>query len=211
MRRVFDLICATTGLVLLSPLFAVVALAIKREDGGAVLFAQPRVGKDFRKFRVLKFRSMVPGADHLTPLTVPGDARVTRVGRVLRKYKLDELPQLVNVVRGEMQMVGARPEIERYVQMFLLQYAEILRDRPGITDPATLAYRREEEAFSAGDVEAQYVTSILPRKLELSLEHARCRTFLSDLGIIIRTLLSLHAAPRGTRPAPETEGGQAST
>jgi lipopolysaccharide/colanic/teichoic acid biosynthesis glycosyltransferase len=179
---------AASALLLLAPLLAVIALAIKLEDGGSVLYSHQRVGRNFRKFALLKFRSMVPNADRIGgPVTVGGDPRVTRVGGLLRKYKLDELPQLINVLRGDVQVVGARPEVERYVQMFRPQYEVILRDRPGLTDPATLAYRDEEQMFGEGDVEEQYVSRILPGKLELSLEHAKHRTLLSDLSIIFRT------------------------
>jgi len=191
MRRVFDLICASAGLVLLSPLLPVIALAIKLEDGGPVIYSQRRMGKNFRTFRLYKFRTMISGADRSGPLTAPCDARITRVGRWLRKYKLDELPQLLNVIKGDMQLVGARPEIARYVEMFRSQYEQILRDRPGITDPASLKFRHEEDAFRPGSVEQQYVSEILPRKLELSLEYSRRRSFFGDLGIICHTLLKI--------------------
>ena len=131
MRRAFDVLSAAIGLVLLAPLFALIALAIKIEDGGPVLYSQLRVGKDFRKFRFLKFRSMIPDADRLAPLTARADPRRTRIGRFLRKCKLDELPQLINVLKGDMQLVGARPELEPYVERFRLQYALLLQDRPG--------------------------------------------------------------------------------
>ena len=111
------------------------------------------------------------------------------MGALLRKYKLDELPQLINVLAGDMALVGARPELERYVEMYRPQYTLILRERPGITDPASLAYRHEEHILKPGDVESQYVKQVLPRKLEISLEYSRHRTFLSDLRVIVMTLL----------------------
>jgi dTDP-4-amino-4,6-dideoxygalactose transaminase/lipopolysaccharide/colanic/teichoic acid biosynthesis glycosyltransferase len=188
-RRTFDLICAVTGLALLSPFFVTVAAAIKWEDGGPVFFSQPRVGKNLRKFRLLKFRSMAPNSAAISPLTAPEDSRVTRVGRFLRKYKLDELPQLVNVVKGEMQLVGARPELERYVEIFPGEYEVLLQDRPGITDLASLTFRHEEQIFQVGSLENQYLAQILPKKLELSLKYSQARTFFSDLGILIRTVL----------------------
>jgi dTDP-4-amino-4,6-dideoxygalactose transaminase/lipopolysaccharide/colanic/teichoic acid biosynthesis glycosyltransferase len=191
LHRAFDVTCAAMGLALLSPLFVAVATAIKFDDGGPVFFSQPRVGKDLRKFRLLKFRSMVPNSGGISPLTVPEDSRITRVGRFLRKYKLDELPQLVNVVKGEMQLVGVRPELERYVEVFPSEYEELLQDRPGITDLATLTFRHEEQCFHAGPLEKQYVSQILPRKLKLSLKYSRARTFFSDLGILFRTVLGL--------------------
>lgn len=191
LHRVFDVSCALIGLVFSLPLFCMIALAIKLDDGGPVFYQQVRVGRFFRFFRVCKFRSMVAGADRAGLLTSPGDARLTRVGRFLRRYKLDELPQLLNVLKGDMQLVGARPEVERYVEIFRSQYAEILQDRPGITDPATLAYRREEQIFSAHRMEQQYVDEILPAKIKLSLGYRKQRTFLSDARILLRTVFRL--------------------
>jgi lipopolysaccharide/colanic/teichoic acid biosynthesis glycosyltransferase len=190
-HRVFDVLCAVTGLFLLSPLFCLIALAIKLDDGGPVFYQQVRVGRCFRPFRICKFRSMVTGADRAGPLTAPGDSRVTRVGRWLRTYKLDELPQLFNVFKGDMQLVGARPEVEHYVQMFHPQYVEILRDRPGITDPASLAYRHEEQMLSPDRIEQQYVKEILPAKIEISLSYQKQRSFLSDTRILARTVFGL--------------------
>ena len=189
MRRAFDVICASVALILLSPVLAFVALAIKLEDGGPIFFSQTRVGMNFRRFRFHKFRSMLPGAERRgCPITEPGDARITRVGAFLRKYKLDELPQLFNVLTGDMQLVGARPELERYVEMFRPHYTQLLRDRPGLTDPATLAYRHEEQILKPGEVEESYVNEVLPRKLKISLEYAQRRTILSDLRVILMTL-----------------------
>ena len=189
-HRAFDVTCSATGLALLSPLFVIIAAAIKWEDGGPVFFLQPRVGKGLQKFGLLKFRSMVPNSGG-SPLTAPADPRITRVGRFLRKYKLDELPQLVNVVKGEMQLVGVRPELERYVEIFSDEYEVLLQDRPGITDLATLAFRHEEKLFHGGSVEKQYVSRILPWKLKLSLKYSQGRTFLSDLGILVRTVFGV--------------------
>jgi lipopolysaccharide/colanic/teichoic acid biosynthesis glycosyltransferase len=192
LRRTFDLACALAGLGVLSPVLLMIAAAVKLEDAGPVFYLHPRVGRNFRAFRLLKFRSMAVDADrHGGPLTAAGDPRVTRVGRWLRRTKLDELPQLVNVLKGEMQLVGSRPESERYVSRFAAEYAELLQERPGITDPASLAYRDEEAKLQAADVEARYLTEILPHKLALSLEHARHRTFARDLEVLLRTLLGL--------------------
>ena len=195
MRRAFDVIFAAIGLVLVSPIFALAALAIKLEDGGPVLFSQIRVGRNFRRFRLYKLRSMRPDAERQgCPITEPEDARITHVGAFLRKYKLDELPQLINVLRGDMRLVGSRPELERYVEMFRPQYAELLRGRPGLTDPATLAYRHEENILKADDVEGQYVKQILPHKLEISLEYSKRRTVFSDLRMILLTVFGRHPA-----------------
>lgn len=208
MRRALDVIGSVIGLVLLSPLLALIAAAIKLEGGGPVLYAQLRVGKDFRPFRFCKFRSMVPGADRAGLLTAPNDVRLTRVGRILRKYKLDELPQLFNVLKGDMQLVGPRPEVERYVAMFRPQYARLLRDRPGITDPATLAYRREEQILVAGSRERQYITRILPNKLKLSLEYQTSRSLFSDFSIVVRTVLNLGTVPRTSEDIPLGESSR---
>lgn len=188
LRGAFDVFAAVIGLILLLPLMAVVALAIKLDDGGAVFYSQIRVGKDFRLFKLLKFRSMVAGADRSGLLTAPGDSRLTRVGRFLRKCKLDELPQLFNVMKREMQLVGPRPEVERYVYMFRPDYAVLLQDLPGITDPASIAYRQEEKVFSGEQVEEQYVSQILPDKLRISLEYQQRRNLFSDVRILLRTV-----------------------
>ncbi|PYY14213.1 MAG: hypothetical protein DMG60_20480 [Acidobacteria bacterium] len=188
MQRTFDFICAAVGLPLLLPLLAAIALAIKVCDGGPVFYAQLRVGKDFKNFHLLKFRTMVPEAERHGLLTAPEDARVTRVGKFLRAWKLDELPQLLNVLMGDMQFVGARPEVERYVQQFPREYGVLLKDRPGITDPASLAYRHEDKLFCQTGLENQYISTILPDKLRLSLAYQQRRSFLSDLGILLHTL-----------------------
>jgi lipopolysaccharide/colanic/teichoic acid biosynthesis glycosyltransferase len=191
LHRVFDFLCALVGLVGLSPLLLLIAVAIKLDDGGPVLFSQNRIGRGFRPFRIWKFRSMVPGADRGGLLTAPSDSRLTPVGSWLRRYKLDELPQLFNVLAGDMQLVGARPEVERYVRMFRPQYAVILQDRPGITDPASLAYRREDQILTAERIEQQYIQEILPAKLRLSLDYQQRRSLLSDLKILVQTLAGL--------------------
>lgn len=188
LHRIFDVVCAAVGLLLLSPVLCLVAIAIKCDDGGSVFYLQDRVGRNFRAFRLCKFRSMVAKADRASLITAPADARVTRLGRVLRRYKVDELPQLFNILKGDMQLVGARPEVARYVQMFRADYAVLLRDRPGLTDPASLAYRHEEKMLAADRIEQQYVEEILPAKLRLSTAYQKRRTFLSDIGILLRTV-----------------------
>jgi len=208
MRRAFEFVCAAAGLLLLSPLLALLAAAIKLEDGGPVFYAQARVGRDFCLFRLLKFRSMTPDAERRgLSITTARDPRVTRVGTLLRRYKLDELPQLWNVLRGDIGLVGARPEVDRYVALFRPQYSEILRDRPGITDPASLAFRNESELLAGADAEDAYIGQILPRKLELSLEYARRRTLLSDLGVILRTLATVLVPTRPRQAERIATGG----
>jgi lipopolysaccharide/colanic/teichoic acid biosynthesis glycosyltransferase len=192
-RRMFDAVCAAAGLAILSPLFAMIAVAIKLDDGGPVLYSHFRIGKNFQEFRLLKFRSVIVSSAGGSTVTAPHDARVTRVGRFLRKYKLDELPQLVNVWRGEMQLVGVRPQMHRFVEMFRGEYEELLQIPPGITDLATLSFRNEERFFHKGSIEEQYITRIMPAKLKLSLKYSRSRTFLSDLEILFRTVLGFQS------------------
>ena len=200
MRRAFDTVCAAIGLVLLLPLFAVIALAIKLKGGpGPVFYLQPRVGKDGREFLLIKFRSMVPGADRQAALTATEDSRITRIGHFLRQYKLDELPQLINVVKGDMRLVGPRPEMRRYVDNFPAEYKILLQKPPGITDPASLAFRDESKMLNAANLEAQYLSQILPQKLRLSIEYSRRRTFLSDLKIIFQTIAGMR--PEECRPS----------
>jgi lipopolysaccharide/colanic/teichoic acid biosynthesis glycosyltransferase len=191
LHRVLDVLCAGIGLLFLSPLFCLIGVAIKFDDGGPIFYRQVRVGRNFRRFHICKFRSMVNGADRDGLLTAPGDSRLTRVGRWLRQYKFDELPQLLNVFKGDMQFVGARPEVERYVEMFHSQYAVILQERPGITDPASLAFRREDQIFSADRMERQYVEEILPAKIKLSLDYHRHRSLLTDARMVLKTILGL--------------------
>jgi lipopolysaccharide/colanic/teichoic acid biosynthesis glycosyltransferase len=134
---------------------------------------------------------MVPNSAGVTLLTGPDDPRVTFVGRFLRKWKLDELPQLINVLKGEMQLVGVRPQTERFVQAYPFEYSVLLREPPGITDLASLTYRNEEGMFQPGSIEEQYINQILPEKLQLALKYRGTRTFISDLEIIFRTVLGL--------------------
>lgn len=201
MPRAVEAIVAGVGLLLLSPILALCALAIVLEGRGPVFYSQLRIGRDFHEFQLLKFRSMDPGADKKGLLTSPNDVRVTRVGCLLRKYKLDELPQLINVLRGDMQFVGSRPEVRKYVEYFPNEYAVLLRDRPGITDPASILFRNEEKAFSKEDLEKQYVANILPRKLQLSLGYQQTRSFVSDVKVLIRTVIGSRDAGRRTMEA----------
>ena len=194
-RRVFDIFCAAAGLLILAPLFAFIAAAIKLDDGGPIFYSHLRVGRGLRKLRVLKFRSMYHDRPEGSPLTGVSDARVTRVGRFLRRYKLDELPQLVNVLRGDMQLVGVRPQVQKFVDFYPREYEELLRTPPGITDLASLIFRNEAVFFFEGSIEEQYVKRILPIKLEMSLKYARTRTFFSDLDIIFRTVFCLSCPP----------------
>jgi lipopolysaccharide/colanic/teichoic acid biosynthesis glycosyltransferase len=189
-KRWIDLAGAGLGLVLLSPLGALIALAIKLQDRGPVFFGQIRVGQFGRPFRLWKFRSMVPGADRGGPrLTGAGDQRLTRVGRCLRRVKLDELPQFWNVLVGEMSLVGPRPEVPRFVQAYTPDQQEVLRYKPGITDLASVMFRREEALLAhQPDVEQFYLRFCVPRKIQLNQQYGRNATILRDLWIIFRTV-----------------------
>jgi lipopolysaccharide/colanic/teichoic acid biosynthesis glycosyltransferase len=198
LKRTLDLIAAGLGLLVLSPLLGVLALAILLDDGAPVLFVQERVGRHGAHFRILKLRTMrvqPPGQGPL--LTAASDARVTRVGRVLRRSKLDELPQLVNVLRGEMSLVGPRPEVARYVACYSETQRAVLALTPGITDPASLAFLDEERLLAAvAEPERFYVEHAMPAKIALNLDYARRATFWSDVRVILQTLFGLVAARR---------------
>ena len=188
-KRLFDVLAAVAGLLVLSPLFALVALAIKLTSSGPVFYRQERVGRDFRPFRIYKFRTMVVDAPKLGgQITAGRDPRITSIGHLLRKTKLDELPQLLNVLSGEMSLVGPRPEVPKYVEMFRPQFAEVLSVRPGITDLASVKYRDENEILGqADDPEAAYVNQVLPDKLALATEYVRRASFWFDVRLIFAT------------------------
>ena len=190
MKRAFDFLCSSLGLLFLSPIFLLVSIAIYFESRGPVFFRQERVGKDGKSFRIIKFRSMVAGASEIgLKITTAGDPRVTRVGRFLRRTKLDELPQLINVWRGEMSLVGPRPEVPIYVALYSERQTKVLSVRPGITDPASIEYA-DEEKILGGAIDAQrtYIEEILPKKLELNLRYIKNMSFFSDLKIILMTI-----------------------
>jgi lipopolysaccharide/colanic/teichoic acid biosynthesis glycosyltransferase len=190
MMRVFDLFWSTVGLALLSPLFLLVAAAIKMGDGGPVFFRQERIGQDGQAFHILKFRTMSMGSDRAgLPITVGQDARITRVGQRLRSWKIDELPQLVNVFRGEMSLVGPRPEVPRYVALYNQDQAKVLLLRPGITDAASIAYRNENEVLRrTEDPEAFYIQNIMPNKIRINLQYAAHATVWTNFKVILATL-----------------------
>lgn len=184
---------ASAGIIFFSPLFLLTALLIKFDSKGPVFFRQERVGKDFRTFRICKFRTMqTRSSPDEALLTSSGDKRVTRVGRVLRKYKIDELPQLINIFKGEMSFVGPRPEVKKYVDAFGPCYRRLLQIRPGITDPASIAFSDEESLLRADtDYEGEYIRNILPRKIELSAGYLEKMGLFTDLRIIFKTVFSV--------------------
>ncbi len=189
-KRLFDLAVAFPAFFLLSPLFLLTALAVRLETPGAPFFRQERVGRDGRLFRMVKFRSMRSNADGSGSLiTVGGDSRITRIGRMLRLFKIDELPQFFNVITGDMTIVGPRPEVGRYVRLYTEEQRAILAFRPGITDPASLAYRRESEMLAATPrPERLYTERIMGEKIAISLRYARTSSVGSDLKVIIGTV-----------------------
>lgn len=191
-KRTFDIISAGTGLVVLSPLLLLIGVALKLHDEGPVFYRARRVGKDGDLFDVLKFRSMIPDAGKQGPgITADGDARITPLGRILRRTKLDELPQLINVVRGEMSLTGPRPEDPRYVELYTAEQREILSVRPGITSAASLAFRHEEQLLSGADWERKYLEEVMPAKLAVDLDYIRHSTLTSDVRLIVRTIKSM--------------------
>jgi lipopolysaccharide/colanic/teichoic acid biosynthesis glycosyltransferase len=192
-KRSFDLLCSTAGLIVLSPVLLGLAVAVRASDCGPAFFRQVRVGRRGVPFRIWKYRTMVVGADRLGPgVTRGGDPRITRIGRLLRRTKLDELPQLFNVFTGDMTLVGPRPEVPRYVDQYTPAQRAVLELKPGITDPATLAFRDEEELLRrADDMERFYLEQCVPRKIRMNLDYARRATFWTDLGVVLRTLLPM--------------------
>ncbi len=207
-KRLFDLLASAVGLLLLVPLFALIALLIKLDDGGPVFFRQERVGYRGRPFLMWKFRTMFPGAEKSGgQLTFAGDKRITRAGQFLRRGKLDELPQLINVLRGEMSLVGPRPEVARYVACYSEEQRLVLEQVPGITDPASLKYRHENELLAGSpDPEKLYLDEIMPDKIRRNLEYATRATLVSDIVIILRTLFQRDAPRRYDREVPGTGG-----
>ncbi len=190
MKRLLDVFFSTIGLILLLPIFLIIAIFIRFDSPGPVFFGHWRVGKNFKPFKLYKFRSMSANAPEKGPsITVGGDSRVTRVGRLLRKTKLDEIPQLINVLKGDMSLVGPRPEVPKYVEMFRDEYRDILQVRPGITDYATIEFR-DEEAVLKGykNPEEGYVRDVLPRKMELYRKYLKNKGLMTDIGLVFRTL-----------------------
>lgn len=188
MKRALDLAIAIPAIVIVSPVIAAAAVAVKLESPGPAFYRGPRVGIGGRPFHIFKLRSMSLGADRSGPaVTSAGDARVTRVGRVLRATKLDELPQLWNVIRGDMSLVGPRPEHPDFVRMYTPEQRRVLSVRPGITSETSLEFADEEDKLAEAGGPDAYATSIMPRKLELDLRYVERHTLGGDVGILVRT------------------------
>ena len=189
MKRLFDIVASGWGLIVLSPLFLVLAIWIKCDSKGPVYYRQVRVGRGNKDFRIFKFRSMRVGADKGSLVTIGGhDPRVTRSGYFIRKFKFDELPQLINVFLGDMSLVGPRPEVRHYVDYWTPEQMHVLDVRPGITDPASIKFRNENELMEkAEDPEKYYIEVIMQEKIKLYLEYVEKHSFWYDFGLILKT------------------------
>ena len=189
MKRLFDIVASGLGLVFLSPLFLILAIWIKLDSSGSVFYRQVRVGRWNKDFRIFKFRSMRVGADKGSLVTIGGhDPRITRSGYFIRKFKFDELPQLINVFLGDMSLVGPRPEVRHYVDYWTPAQMHVLDVRPGITDPASIKFRNENELMEkAEDPEKYYIEVIMQEKIKLYLEYVEKHSFWYDLGLIFKT------------------------
>lgn len=193
MKRIFDIVMSGLGLICLSPLFVVLAVWIKCDSSGPVFYRQVRVGRHNRDFRLFKFRSMRPGSDRKGLITVGGrDPRVTRSGYYIRKYKLDELPQLINVFIGDMSLVGPRPEVRKYVDMYNAEQMHVLDVRPGITSLASIRYRDENDILAAAeDPDRAYVEQVMPDKIAIDLEYVAKASLATDIALIFRTFKAI--------------------
>lgn len=193
MKRLLDIVSSSIVLILLSPLWLVIALLIVCESRGGVFYRQIRVGKDNRDFYLYKFRTMRPDSDKKGLLTVgERDSRVTRVGYFLRKYKLDEFPQLINVLKGDMSIVGPRPEVRKYVDMYTPEQMRVLSVRPGLTDLASIQYVHENELLAASDnPEQTYIDQVMPAKLQLNLQYIDNQSLWGDIKLIFQTFAAI--------------------
>lgn len=189
MKRLFDIIASGLGLIVLSPLFVILAIWIKTDSKGPVFYRQTRVGRGNKDFQLYKFRSMRPDSDKLGLITVGGrDPRVTRSGYYIRKYKLDEFPQLINVFIGDMSLVGPRPEVRKYVDMYTTEQIRVLSVRPGITSLASIRYRNENDILAAtDDPDRCYIEQVMPDKLAIDLEYVDRATLWNDIKLIFST------------------------
>lgn len=190
-KRGFDIVVAGSALLLLSPLMLILAIFVRLDSSGPVIFRQTRVGRRFQEFHLLKFRSMIHGNTG-AQITCGQEARITRVGSIIRKLKLDELPQMWNVFCGDMSFVGPRPEVPTFVAKFRADYEDILIVRPGITDPASIRYRSESEILSNNpDPIGYYTEVILPDKIRISKEYVRSANVWKDIFVIFQTIVAL--------------------
>lgn len=189
LKRLFDIIFSLIGIIVLSPFLLFIAIWILLDSRGGVFFIQQRVGKNGKDFGIYKFRTMRPDADKQGLLTVGKDNRITGAGRILRKYKLDELPQLFNVLGGSMSFVGPRPEVRKYVELYTEEQRKVLDVQPGITDYASLEYFDENRILGeTSDPEKAYIEEVMPAKLKLNMKYIENQGVGTDIGIILRTI-----------------------
>lgn len=190
LKRLFDIFFSLTGLIILSPLIFIISILIIIDSKGGIFYKQKRVGKNNRDFSLIKFRTMKTGADMQGLLTVGSkDGRVTKTGYFLRKHKLDELPQLINILKGDMSFVGPRPEVRKYVELYKKRQKQVLKVKPGLTDYASLEYINESDILSkAANPEKVYIEKIMPAKLELNLKYITESGIKTDMKIIYKTL-----------------------
>jgi lipopolysaccharide/colanic/teichoic acid biosynthesis glycosyltransferase len=193
MKRIFDIVFSIFGIILISPILLIIVVLIINDSRGSAFYLQKRVGKDNQDFKLIKFRTMSIGSDKKGLLTVGfKDSRITRAGGFLRKYKFDELPQLFNVLRGEMSFVGPRPEVRKYVNLYNEDQKKVLSVKPGITDFASIKYSRENEILSKStNPEKTYIEIIMPDKLKINLEYIEKTGIAIDIKIILRTILKI--------------------
>lgn len=188
-KRIFDIVSALLILVLLMPIFVFIAIWILADSRGGIFYRQIRVGKNGKLFQLIKFRSMKKNADKAGQLTVGNDSRVTRSGRFIRRTKLDEFPQLINIIKGEMSVVGPRPEVPKYVELYTANQRKVLSVKPGLTDFASLEFIAEQEILGKSDnPEKTYIEEILPKKLELNLIYIQQKSLWLDIKLIFRTI-----------------------
>lgn len=201
MKRMIDILASALGLALGSPFLLIIGLTVRMSCGSPVFFCQTRVGREGRVFKLIKFRSMrLAAGTQNGSFDAGSDSRVTPIGKTLRKWKLDELPQLWNVLKGDMSLVGPRPEVPKWVEAYPDRWARVLAVRPGITDPASIVYRNEEGLLAASpDPERAYRDVVLPHKLDLYEEYVRTQSFFGDIGVLFATLRAVFRA--GDRPA----------
>ncbi|CEP81797.1 sugar transferase [Paraclostridium sordellii] len=192
-KRIFDIVTSFIGLILLSPILIIIAVFIKLDSKGPVFFKQKRVGKNKQIFEIYKFRTMVIDAEKLgKQITVGNDNRITKIGKFIRKCKLDELPQLINVLKGEMSLVGPRPEVPKYVELYDVYQEQVLLVQPGITDYASIEFRNENELLGKSkNPEATYIDEIMPTKIELNLLYIKNISLLEDFKLIFNTILAI--------------------
>ncbi|NMA84273.1 MAG: sugar transferase [Epulopiscium sp.] len=192
-KRLFDIFFSFSGLLLLSVFFLIIAIAIKIDSRGPIFYRQIRVGKDGKKFRIFKFRTMVEDAETKgLQITVEKDNRITKVGGFLRKHKIDELTQLINVLQGAMSLVGPRPEVPKYVSLYTEEQREVLKVKPGITDYASILYKNENILLaSSEEPEKMYIHEIMPKKIELNMRYIKDISIWNDIKIIFKTIVVL--------------------